>query len=186
MTVPELPFALVPLPGKGIAVLATQAIAANTLLFTEPPLLLLTNESHSIPQATRVLTAFKRLPKERRAALLSLCSNLPPDAVHRDDAVALGVWKANNFCLDSEGTVNGLFALAARLNHSCIGGENCRWEYDHDMQTMSFWTDRDVVVRIQPPRFCFLVAVTDGGQRGNGMRKRERCVVTDKEVRFGV
>jgi hypothetical protein len=153
MTVPELPvcpFALAPIPGKGIAVIATQPIPANTLLFTESPLLLLTDESHSIPQNTRVLTAFARLPKAARVVLLSLCSNLPEEQQHTDEAVTLGVWKANNFCLDGEGTVNGLFALAARLNHSCIGGENCRWVYNHDEATMSFWTDKDVLVRVLP------------------------------------
>jgi hypothetical protein len=148
MTVTEVPFALAPIPGKGIAVIATQPIPANTLLFTETPLLLLTGASHSIPTKTRFLDEFERLPKDQRAVLLLLCSNLPEGQPHSDEAIALGVWKANNFCLDDEGTVNGLFALAARLNHSCIGGENCRWEYDHDEGTMSFWTDKDVMVRI--------------------------------------
>ena len=143
---PSLPFTCAPLAGRGIAVLATRAIPANTLLFTEAPLLLLADESHTTAQHTRVLSAFQRLPKPQRATFLGLCSNLPPGPKHADAAVALGVWKANNFCLDSAGTVNGVFALAARLNHACIGGENCRWVWDEAEGLISFWTDTDVAV----------------------------------------
>lgn len=65
---------------------------------------------------------------------------------HSDETVVLGVWKANNFCLDDAGTVNGVFELASRLNHACVGGENCRWEWDAARRVLAFWTVTDVLV----------------------------------------
>ena len=138
------PFKLAALPNKGIAVVATRAIPAGTLLFTEQPLLLLARESHATSHSARVLAGFARLPPAAGSALMDLCSNLAPGAA--EAAVVLGVWKANVFCLDEDGTVNGLFALAARLNHACCGGENCRWEWDSEEGVMRFWTDQDVEV----------------------------------------
>jgi hypothetical protein len=146
-------FLVTPLPGKGMSVIATAPIPADTLLFSELPLLLLLDESHSTPLQTRVLAAFNKLPPKPRAGLLSLCSNLDAGRKHADEAIALGVWKANNFCLDSEGTVNGIFELAARLNHACIGGENCRWEWNPETREMAFYTVRDIEVRL-PDLLC--------------------------------
>ncbi|KAI5854276.1 hypothetical protein BZA05DRAFT_467826 [Tricharina praecox] len=162
---PLHPFTVTALPGKGLALLATSFIPTGTHLFSESPLLLLTSSSsHALPQSTRVLAGFSLLPPAPRAALLALCSNLPLIPVPTDESTALAVWKANNFCLDSEGTVNGVFALAARLNHACVGGENCRWvwvadgegegkgedggegEGEAERGQIQFWTDRDIAV----------------------------------------
>ncbi|KAI5814064.1 hypothetical protein BZA77DRAFT_319521 [Pyronema omphalodes] len=152
MTVSETPqpqpqppyFTITPLPGKGMSAITTTRIPSDTLLFTERPLLLLSGPSQSIPLHTRVLTAFHQLHPKSQAAFLSLCSNLSPGEKHTDETIALAVWKANNFCLNSEGSINGVFELAARLNHACVGGDNCRWEWDRETREMRFWTTRDV------------------------------------------
>lgn len=162
-------FMLAPLPGKGMAVIATAPIPAGTLLFTESPLMLLSPLDHQsgqsadsasatpatatttvTPHEARVLARFWRCDASQRQAILALCSNLSSlgeGGAPTADAVALGVWKANNFCLDGAGTVNGVFELASRLNHACVGGDNCRWEWDGGPGTVAFWTVRDVVVR---------------------------------------
>lgn len=36
--------------------------------------------------------------------------------------------------------------MASRLNHSCRGGENARWEWSEEEGLMRFWTDRDIEV----------------------------------------
>jgi hypothetical protein len=148
---PPCPFVLVTIPGKGIGVLATERIPAGTLLFAELPLLLL-DYSGTLPLSVRVLAGYGALPQLQKDGTLSLCSNLPEGKNHPEEDMVLGVWKVNNFCLDDEGLVNGLFLLAARLNHACVGGENCRWEWDLEEGLIRFWTDRDVEVCPAPAR----------------------------------
>ncbi|KAF8541343.1 hypothetical protein BDD12DRAFT_878914 [Trichophaea hybrida] len=137
---PQYPFTLTPLANKGISVIATSSIPSNTLLFTESPLLLLSSSSSHCP--TRILSTFHLQPSPQKRLLLSLCSNLPQTS--SDEEVILGVWKTNNFCLDLEGTVNGVFEIASRLNHACVGGENCRWDWDGERGVLTFWTVKDV------------------------------------------
>ena len=204
MTAAAIPFRLGPLPGKGVAVIATAPICAGTLLFAESPLMLLSphdgqssqsSQSGDAPLVTttrtpheaRVLARFWSCGASQRQAILALCSNLscsslpvvagggadggadgggnrtgagvggPPTA----DTVALGVWKVNNFCLDAVGTVNGVFELASRLNHACVGGDNCRWEWDgRGPGTVAFWTVRDVAVCSRVCLTCFFAEET--------------------------
>jgi len=152
---PARPFVLAAVAGKGLALLATSSIAAGTHLFSEAPILLLTrSSSHALPQAARVLAGFSQLAAVPRAALLALCSNLPAVPAADDECTALAVWKANNFCLDAGGTTNAVFALAARINHACVGGENCRWTWVRNETQggerggeIQFWSERDIVVR---------------------------------------
>jgi len=73
------------------------------------------------------------------------------------------VWKANNFCLDGEGTANGVFALAARLSHACVGGENYRWVWDAVRGELEFWTERDIAVR-SPPSLPVCVCASERDQ----------------------
>jgi hypothetical protein len=96
--------------------------------------------------STRVLVAFAKLDFAQQSEILELCSNLP-SLVSPEEAV-LGIWQANNFCLNTDGTANGLFALGARLNHACVGGSNCYWQWDEDKCIIQFWTDKNVEVCI--------------------------------------
>ncbi|TGZ82550.1 SET domain-containing protein [Ascodesmis nigricans] len=136
------PFEIRPLPSKGLGVIATAFIPTNTLLLVSSPLLLLfspTGTTHTNPlSAARILTAYASLPPHLRAAYDAL------SAAPTEENRVLGVWKSNNFCLDDQGTVNAVFDLPSRLNHSCLGGENARWEWDAGVGVMRFWAERDI------------------------------------------
>jgi len=149
--VEEQPFALLPLPGKGIGVIATRAIPANHLLFAEGPIMLL---SQAATKRDAVLASFAMLSKPAKTAYLSLANGFSePGLLEETEANILGVWKSNNFCLDDEGISNAVFILSSRLNHACIGGENCRWEFEMDNEddgrpVMRFYTDRTIEVSL--------------------------------------
>lgn len=138
--VPSPPFECRALPGKGIGIVATSFIPAETLLVTAPPLFLIKSAVDASPGL--ITAAFEALPTNLSRAYLDLFP--APDA---PDPV-LGVWKANNFCLDSQGIVNGVFDLPSRFNHSCLGGDNARWEWDEEEDLMRFYTDRDIEVSL--------------------------------------
>lgn len=132
------PFECQILPGKGTGVIATSFIPAETLLITAPPLLLVMSSADATPDL--ITAAFKALPTKLSSAYLALFS-----APELPDPV-LGVWKANNFCLDSRGIVNGVFDVPSRFNHSCLGGDNARWEWDEEDELISFYADCDIEV----------------------------------------
>lgn len=142
MEIPDLQplFVILDVPHKGQSVFATRFIPAGTALFQEPPLLTI---SHALAGAkiASLHRAFALLPAERQTVYLSLCNSAADPA-----AVVLGIWKTNTFVLDADGVVNGIFCTASRLNHSCRGGENARWEWCEEERLMKFWTDQDIEV----------------------------------------
>ncbi|KAI5776374.1 hypothetical protein EDC01DRAFT_763323 [Geopyxis carbonaria] len=138
------PFALRTLPGKGVSVLATLPISADTLLLAAAPLLIL--HTSSGPKPAEILHHFAALPAATQAAYLDLCSGLEAEKEQDQDARVLGVWQCNNFCLDDQGCVNAVFDLPSRLNHACVGRDNCRWQWDEEKGVIRFWAERDVEV----------------------------------------
>ncbi|PUU79822.1 hypothetical protein B9Z19DRAFT_1124602 [Tuber borchii] len=117
-TTPEPPkpyFKIIQLANEVLGAIATSTIPENTLLFSEPPLRMITHSSET-RKSERVKAAFAALSGGLKALFLSLAGGT--------EAGVEGVWKCNNFMMTSEGLENAVFALASRINHSCDGGEN--------------------------------------------------------------
>lgn len=138
------PYTVVPIPQKGLSVLSTRSLPSGTHLVTASPLLLLHTKAGCTPEL--ILGTFAGLSAETKATYLQLCHGLPERPRPTKDEIVLGVWKCNNFCLDDEGTVNAVFDLPSRLNHACVGGENCVWRWDAEEEVVTFETDREVEV----------------------------------------
>lgn len=140
-------FVILDVPNKGQSVFATRFIPAGTPLFQEPPIITVSN-AHATAKIDLLNRAFSLLPTEKKIAYLSLCnSQVASDTlISEKDIAVLGIWKTNTFVLDEEGVVNGIFQVASRLNHSCRGGENARWEWSEEEGLMKFWTDQDIEV----------------------------------------
>jgi hypothetical protein len=141
-------YAVLPLPNKGLSVLSTRRIQANTPLLTAAPLLLIRSATGCSPDGSPelIISAFRLLPAAQKTAYLRLCDGLEEKTGrrHTEEERILGVWKCNNFCLDAEGTVNAVFDLPSRLNHACIGGENCCWTWDDGEEEIGFVVEREV------------------------------------------
>lgn len=138
------PYELRALPNKGIGVIATSAIPAGTLLLVSAPLVILrsnTGTKHTNRASADAITAAVAALDPMLAAAYNALASAPTAASHE-----LGVWKSNNFCLDDEGTLNAVFDLPSRLNHSCVGGENARWEWDEVQEVIRFYADKDIEV----------------------------------------
>ncbi|KAG0636652.1 hypothetical protein HOY80DRAFT_341309 [Tuber brumale] len=132
-------FTIIPLADKGLGAIATITIPANTLLFSEPPLLWITDSSTKIDKAERVSAAFAALSLPLRALFLSLAGG----GGGAETGVE-GVWKCNSFMLTTDGRENAVFALASRINHSCDGGENAYWKWEGGEGRIEFWSGRRV------------------------------------------
>lgn len=142
METPAAPlFEILTIPHKGQSVFATRSIRANTALFQEPPLITISAARTTAKHAS-LPHAFSLLPAPQKTAYLALCNS------HRDTPAVLGIWKTNTFVLDAAGVVNAVFCTASRLNHACRGGENARWEWCAVRGLVTFWTDRDIEVRV--------------------------------------
>ncbi|RPA92664.1 SET domain-containing protein [Choiromyces venosus 120613-1] len=131
-------FEIIALPKKGLGAIATTTIPANTLLFSEPPLLWITHspELEEAEQAEHVNTAFAALSGALQTLFLSLAGGV--------EAGVEGAWKCNNFMLTSDGRENAVFAAASRINHSCNGGENAYWRWEGGKGRIEFWSGRRV------------------------------------------
>lgn len=147
MEITEPLFVVLDVPHKGQSVFATRFIPAGTPLFQEPPIITVSN-ARATAKIDSLNHAFSLLSAERKIVYLSLCnSQLAPSApISEEDIAVLGIWKTNTFVLDGEGIINGIFRMASRLNHSCRGGENSRWEWCKEEGLMKFWTDQDIEV----------------------------------------
>ncbi|KAG0135046.1 hypothetical protein HOY82DRAFT_668194 [Tuber indicum] len=130
-------FKITHLANKGLGAIATSIIPANTLLFSEQPLLRIAHSSSSsIDRAERVSVAFAALSLPSRTVFLSLAGGA--------EAGVEGAWKCNNFMLTPDGRENAVFALASRINHSCDGGENSYWRWEGGEGRIEFWSGRRV------------------------------------------
>lgn len=147
MEIPSPLFVVLDIPHKGQSVFATCFIPAGTPLFQEPPIITVSN-ARATEKIDSLDLAFLLLSPERKIVYLSLCnSQLAPDiSISEEDIAVHGIWKTNTFVLDEEGIINGIFHMASRLNHSCHGGENARWEWCKEEGLMKFWTDQDIEV----------------------------------------
>lgn len=149
MEIPSPLFVVLDIPHKGQSVFATCFIPAGTPLFQEPPIITVSN-ARATAKIDSLNLAFLLLSPERKIVYLSLCnSQLVPDisiSISEEDIAVHGIWKTNTFVLDEEGIINGIFHMASRLNHSCHGGENARWEWCKEEGLMKFWTDQDIEV----------------------------------------
>ncbi|KAL7275579.1 hypothetical protein RUND412_001477 [Rhizina undulata] len=144
VSIEEPPFRLVTLPGKGVSVIATRSIPASTLLFSESPVILV-NCAQQTTKIQRLFKSFSNLSEETKTLYIALCNGQPitePLEPSSNENV-LGIWKTNAFSLDGQGLLNGIFSLSSRLNHACVGSDNCRWEWDVEEKVINFYTDRD-------------------------------------------
>jgi hypothetical protein len=120
------------IPGKGIGMLATSYIAPESLIISERPLFTMPSNlisSSSLatisPAKSYILATISRLPKPQQTAFLSLhnaqvqpASVLPP---------FLSIIKTNVFGLGTNPTLNGVFEICSRFNHSCAPNANFVW-----------------------------------------------------------
>lgn len=170
-------FVVLDVPLKGQSVFATCFIPAGTPLFQEPPIITV-SDARAAAKIDSLNHAFLLLSPERKIVYLSLCNSQPvPDAlISEEDIAVLGIWKTNTFVLDKEGIINGIFHMASRLNHSCHGGENARWEWCKEEGLMKFWTDQDIEVGnffwLDP--YGFLESLRYQGAYGDWLRDRVR------------
>ncbi|CUS14177.1 unnamed protein product [Tuber aestivum] len=130
-------FKITGLGEKGLGAIATSTIPANTLLFSESPLLkVLHSPSSGIDKAEQVSAAFTALPAHSQTLFLSLAGGA--------EAGVEGAWKCNNFMLTTDGLENAVFAHASRINHSCDGGENAYWRWEGGKGRIEFWSGKRV------------------------------------------
>lgn len=139
--------------GKGLGVVAVEAMAAGEQVLAEPPLLLfdvaaldsrsgaalLGLRSTGRPPGGMEAQLRRRLDEEcseeQRAAFWELCDSFTP-AVKS----AAGIFLSNSFDLGA-GSSCGVFAAASRFNHSCVPSVVRTWQ---DSGCMVFRTSRPV------------------------------------------
>ncbi|PQE10867.1 SET domain-containing 5 protein [Rutstroemia sp. NJR-2017a BBW] len=110
------------IPGKGLGVVATRAIAPGTLLFHESPLL--TTETLTNPATTEkdLAQLLRALPKESQRAYLSLHNNYPGQPSPLSNII-----RSNAYPLGPSSSVGGVFKDISRINHSCLPTSQHSW-----------------------------------------------------------
>ncbi|KAB5528054.1 hypothetical protein GE09DRAFT_1009459, partial [Coniochaeta sp. 2T2.1] len=118
-----------PLPKRGLGVLATQQLAAGSLVSAYEPILLVNPIINNLQVRVReevLRLAISRLPPASSAAYLALSSMFHNLSVIHQDILA-----SNAFMIDatkSSGTHLAIYPETARLNHDC--GPNTHYYFD--------------------------------------------------------
>ena len=107
-------FKIVPIPGKGMGVVATSRIHRGERIMADPPLLVVTEGLTDKSLAALVA----RLPIPLRRAFFNLAQNT---ARFGEEKTSLGIVATNGIPYMHHGVRSGgIFPTACRINHSCV------------------------------------------------------------------
>ncbi|PON29320.1 set-domain histone methyltransferase-6 [Trichoderma gamsii] len=116
-------YAIQPIPGKGLGLIATKDIPKGTRILSELPLFKVSpGESNRQILTDHITKALKDLDKEKQRAFLDL-----PNVYGLDDGPFLGITRSNAMPLGPDAPQAGLFLDAARINHSCRPNAHKSW-----------------------------------------------------------
>jgi len=143
-------FAVVPIPRKGLGIVATRKIARGERILAERPAFMLSPMEVEGAAAKRP-HALEVLIRDRVAELtdseMDQFWELPDCHVTQvgSGKTAFGIWQTNAIATASEGGYNGLYLLGSRFNHSCTPNVNRCWIESLGVEV--FHASRDI-----PPR----------------------------------
>lgn len=116
-------YAIQPIPGKGLGLIATMKIFKGTRILSEPPIFKISRaESNRQVLTDHIAKALKDLDKVKQRAFLNL-----HNVYGLDDGPFLGIARSNVSPLGPEASEDGLFLDAARINHSCRPNVHKSW-----------------------------------------------------------
>ncbi|KAI0050092.1 SET domain-containing protein [Auriscalpium vulgare] len=122
----RLPFEIRAVPGKGMGMVAKEAIAPGALIVRERPLLVMPATVPVVYEAT--LNGMSYMPEDVRSTYLTLANCLPKLSQMS------GILNTNGTLLDDmPGQLDdycGVFRNIARVNHSCRPNARPRWDAD--------------------------------------------------------
>ena len=114
-------FKIVPIPGKGMGVVATSRIHRGERIMADPPLLVVTEGLTDKSLAALVA----RLPIPLRRAFFNLAQNT---ARFGEEKTSLGIVATNGIPYMHHGVRSGgIFPTACRINHSCDANAAYKW-----------------------------------------------------------
>ncbi|CCU82135.1 unnamed protein product [Blumeria hordei] len=123
------------IPGKGLGLVARQAIAAGTIILKESPLITTASITSLSPTRTEfeLSAALAALPPEKRQAYHSLHNN----HAETDPAHPLaGIVRSNLYPLGVDASIGGIFQTISRINHSCRPNAVQYWNTVHSCETI--------------------------------------------------
>lgn len=122
-------FQVVPVPGKGLGCVAFRAFATGERLLAERPLLVFGGTLPPLDQQVANLAS-----GEQRAHFYGLAQE---ESLYGSEKSAPGIAKTNAIPFLHKGRpVDGVFALASRINHACTANARFRWNASLGMLTV--------------------------------------------------
>ena len=129
-----LPFAVVPIPGKGQGCIATRDIAQGTRILLEPPLIV---QGAGLPNASEAVSALSAHDRQR---FFDLAQDAPRFG---DDKTPAGIVATNGIPFRvGERQLGGVFPTASRLNHAC--DSNCAYKWNSSLGMLTVHCCRGV------------------------------------------
>lgn len=129
---PDPLFAIRPVPGKGLGLIANRSISAGTLIHSEAPLIHLNNSEVGY---YRLEWEIQRLSPFEKAIYTSFhhagMDELPP---------ILEIWRKNSF--PSGDDAQAVYSTISRLNNSCTPNAFLSWDFSR--KTMNLFAVRDI------------------------------------------
>ncbi|RDL31902.1 uncharacterized protein BP5553_09304 [Venustampulla echinocandica] len=132
-------FAVKPIPGKGLGVIATSKIPKGTRLLSESPIFKVPrNMSNADFRAVEgiIVEGLKTVSKDQQRAFFSL-----HNSHGKSRGPFLGIAKTNVLPLGSDALQGGLFLEASRINHSCRHNAQSTWNVNLNQLTIHVFED---------------------------------------------
>ncbi|KAK1250570.1 hypothetical protein MKX08_010573 [Trichoderma sp. CBMAI-0020] len=134
----EILYAIQPIPGKGIGLIATTKILKGARILSEPPIFKVSYaEVNRQVLANHIANKLKDLDEAKQRAFLDL-----QNVYGLDDGPFLGIARSNVSPLGFGATEGGLFLDTARINHSCRPNAHKSW--NENLKRLTVHAVRDI------------------------------------------